>query len=71
MKIKSILLGLILGLTLYAGVPEEEVLILTKSEVIRMPEGKIIATLAEIEAPPELLETLSLIQTIEVKFQRE
>ena len=43
--IKISLLVNFLGLTLNAGVPEEEVLILTKSEVIRMPKVKMLQLL--------------------------
>jgi hypothetical protein len=60
-KISAVLLGLFVS-QLSAGVPEEEVLVLTRPGVIAMPEGKIEAAPDDIQAPQELSDVFHAIQ---------
>jgi len=64
---KAVIAGLFLATALHGGVPEEEVLILTKPGAIVMPQGKTVVTLEEIEAMSEVKDILQAIQTQEIR----
>jgi hypothetical protein len=62
-----LIVGLLLIVRLFGGVPEEEILILTEQDVIIMPVGKLSATLNEIEAPTEVINALQMVQAQEIR----
>ncbi|RKX68805.1 hypothetical protein DRP53_09945 [candidate division WOR-3 bacterium] len=47
--------------------PEKEVLILTKTDVIKLPKGKVQATLNEIQAPREVMRAFETLQVQEIR----
>jgi len=59
--------GFFLIVSLFGEVPEEEILILTEQDVIILPEGKVSATLNEIEAPAELINALQTLEAQEIR----
>jgi len=65
-RISAVLLGFLVS-QVSAGVPEDEVMVLTRPEVIAMPEGRVSATPDEIQAPRELSEVLHAIQAQAVR----
>jgi hypothetical protein len=64
-SITLLVLGFASGLV--AGVPEDEVLMLTTRGAIVMPAGRLHVALSEVQAQPEMMAVLQAIGTSEVR----
>ena len=66
-KLLATILGFVFVSNLSGSFPEEEVLVVTKPEVIVMPQGKVKAAISEIQAPVEVISVLEIANVGELR----
>ncbi|MCK4256448.1 hypothetical protein KAX35_06145 [candidate division WOR-3 bacterium] len=66
-KLPATILGFVFVSNLSGSFPEEEVLVVTKPEVIVMPQGKVKAAISEIQAPVEVISVLEIANVGELR----